>query len=70
MLYGELKFFQGDTVVKTVDDEEFSEFNAQQLDEYVQFIVAEIGADKAISSCIYHGGAQGTIDTVLFPVED
>ena len=31
MLYGELKFFQGDAVIKTVDDEEFSEFIGQSL---------------------------------------
>lgn len=70
MLYGELKFFHGDTVIKTVGDEQFSEFNPEQLKVYVTEIVAEIGADKAILSCVYHGGANGAIDTVLFPVEE
>ena len=70
MLYGELKFFHGDTVVKTVGDEQFSEFNPKELQDYVAEIVAETGADKCVSSCVRHGGAQGTIDTVLFPVED
>jgi len=69
MLYGELKFYKGDAVIKSVDDEEFSAFNTEQLNKYVSSIVAEIGATKAISSCIYHGGAKGTIDTVLFPVK-
>jgi len=70
MLYGELNFYNGDTVVKTVDEEEFSEFNAQQLDEYVKAVVKEVRADKCVSSCIYHGGASGTIDTVLFPAAE
>ena len=70
MLYGELKFFHGDTVVKTVPDEEFSEFNPKKLHDIVQSIVTEIGADKCVSSCIFHGGASGTIDTILFPLED
>jgi len=70
MLYGELKFYKKDVVIKIVDDEEFSEFNHEQLKNYVSSVVAEIGADKAISSCIYHGGAKGTIDTVLFSLND
>ena len=69
MLYGELKFYKNDEVVKIVGDEDFSEFNSTQLNNYVAGIVAEIGAEKCISSCIYHGGASGTIDTVLFPIE-
>jgi len=69
MLYGELKFYKDDAVIKSVDDEEFSEFNHEQLKSYVAGIVAEIGAEKCISSCVYHGGAKGTIDTVLFPAE-
>jgi len=70
MLYGELLFYKHNEVVKTVPDEDFSEFNHEQLHNYVAEIVAETGATKAISSCVYHGGAQGTVDTVLFPVED
>ena len=69
MLYGELKFYKNDAVIKTVDDEEFSEFNTEQLKNYISEIVAEIGADKCVSECIYHGGAKGTIKNVLFPVE-
>ena len=70
MLYGELKFYKNDEVVKIVGDEEFSEFNPKQLKDYVKAIVAEVGAEKCISSCIYHGGAKGTIDTVLFSLND
>jgi len=70
MLFGELKFYKNNEIVKTVGDEEFSEFNTEQLKDYVISVVAETGADKAISSCIYHGGAKGTIDRVLFPAED
>ena len=70
MLYGELKIYRDGEVVKIVGDEDFSEFNAKQLNDFVHAIVAETGADKAISSCVYHGGAQGTINTVLFPMED
>jgi len=69
MLYGELKFYQDGEIVKTVGDEDFSEFNTEQLNDFVKSIVAETGADKCVSSCIYHGGAMGTIDTVLFPLE-
>lgn len=70
MLYGELLFYKDNAIVKTIPDEEFSEFNTEHLKDYVAAIVDEIGAHKCVSSCIYHGGAQGTIDTVLFPVED
>jgi len=70
MLFGELKFYKNDEIVKIVGDEEFSEFNPEQLKDYVKAIVDEIGAEKCISSCIYHGGAKGTIDRVLFPAED
>lgn len=70
MLYGELKFYKNDEIVETVGDEDFSEFNPEQLKSYVAGIVAEIGAEKCISSCIYHGGARGTVDTVLFPLND
>jgi len=68
MLYGKLKFFKEGTVIKTVDEHVFSGFNAKQLNEYVKNIAGEIGADKCISSCIYHSEAQGTIDTVLFHI--
>jgi len=45
-------------IVKTVGDEDFSEFNPKELQIYVAEIVAATGATKAISSCVYHGGAQ------------
>jgi len=70
MLYGELIFYKNDTVIKTIDEEIFSEFNSEQLAKFVEGIVSETGATKAISQCIYHGGADGTINTTLFPVED
>ena len=70
MLCGELLFYKKGVIVKSVDEEEFSEFNAQQLDEYVKSVVKEIRADKCVSSCIYHGGASSTINTVLFPAAD
>jgi len=70
MLYGELIFYKNDTVIKTIDEEVFSEFNTEKLAKFVNGIVAEIGATKAISQCIYHGGADGTINTILFPVDD
>jgi len=69
MLYGELKFYKDDTLIKIVDDGKFSELNTEQLKNYVSEIVAETDADKCVSECIYHGGAKGTIDTVLFPAE-
>jgi len=70
MLYGELKFYKNSEIIKTVPDEDFSEFNPKELQIYVAELVAATGATKAISSCVYHGGTQGTIDTVLFPVND
>jgi len=70
MLYGELKFYKNGEVVKIVGDEGFSEFNTEQLNDFVKSIVAETGTDKCVSSCVYHGGAKGTIDTVLFPVKE
>ena len=70
MLFGELKFYKNHKVIKLVGDEEFSEYNPEQLSEFVKTIAVEIGADKVISSCVYHGGAKGTIDTILFPLEN
>jgi len=70
MLFGELKFYKNNEIVKTVPDEDFSEFNTEQLNDFVAEVVAEIGATKAISSCIYHGEADGTVDTVLFSLND
>ena len=70
MLYGELIFYKNDSVIKTVNEDAFSEFNTEQLTGFVDGIVAETGATKAISRCIYHGGANGTINTTLFSVED
>jgi len=67
MLYGELIFYKNNNVIKIVDEEEFSEFNTKQLTDFVKIVVAETGATKAISKCIYHGGANGTINTTLFP---
>jgi len=70
MLYGELIFYKNDTVIKTIDEEIFSELNTEQLAKFVNGIVAETGATKAISQCIYNGGADGTINTTIFPVEE
>jgi len=70
MLYGELIFYKNDTVIHTVDEEVFSEFNSEQLAKFVEGIVSETGATKAVSKCIYHGGAKGTTNTILFSVED
>ena len=70
MLFGELLFYKNDEIVKTVNDEEFSEFNPEQLKVYVTEIANKIGATKVVSSCIFHGGAKGIRDTVLFSLED
>ena len=70
MLYGELLFYKDNEIVKTVGDEEFSEFNHEQLQSYVSEIANEIGSTKVISDCVYHDGAGGSIKTVLFPIED
>ncbi len=70
MLYGELLFYRDNEVVKTIYDEEFSEFNPEKLHDFVQSIVDETGSTKVISDCVYHDGSGGSIKTVLFPIED
>jgi len=66
MLAGELLFYKDDKVIKSIDDWEFSDFNSAQLLEFSKTTAKEIGATKVISSCIYHGGAGGSINTVIY----
>jgi len=66
MLAGELLFYKDDKVIKTIDDWEFSDFNSEQLLEFSKITANKIGATKVISSCIYHGGADGSINTLLY----
>ena len=66
MLAGELLFYKNDKIIKTLNDEEFSEFNPEQLIDFAKTTANKIGATKVVSSCIYHGGASGSIDTVLY----
>jgi len=70
MLCGELLFYKDDEIVKTISDEEFSEFNAEALKLYVAAIANELGATKVVSECVYHSGADATVKTVLFVAED
>lgn len=69
MLAGELLFYKNDTIIKTLDDEEFSELNPEQLLAFAKTTANEIGATKVVSSCVYHGGANGSIDTVLYQAD-
>jgi len=69
MLIGELLFYKDNEAIKTMGDEEFSELNAEQLIEFSKTIANEIGATKVVSECVYHGGADGSIKTVLFLAE-
>ena len=66
MLAGELLFYKGDQIIKTLDDGDFSELNSEQLIEFAKTTANKIGATKVISSCVYHGGANGSINTVLY----
>jgi len=66
MLAGELLFYKEGKVIKTIDDWEFSDFNPEQLLSFSKNIANEIGATKVVSSCIYHGGANGSINTVIY----
>jgi len=70
MLAGELLFYKDDKVIKTIDDWEFSDLNSEQLLEFSQTTANKIGATKVISSCIYHGGADGSINTLLYHKEN
>jgi len=70
MLVGELLFYKDDKVIKNLGDEEFSEFNPEQLSDFVRNIANEIGATKVVSDCVFHGGANGSIKTVLFIAEN
>jgi len=70
MLAGELLFYKDDKVIKSIDDWEFSDFNSEQLLEFSKKMATEISATKVISSCIYHGGANGSINTVIYQREN
>ena len=70
MLAGELLFYKEGQVIKTIDDWEFSGFNPGQLLNFSKNIANKIGATKVVSSCIYHGGADGSINTVLYENEN
>ena len=69
MLAGELLFYKNDQIIKSINDEEFSEFNPDQLIDFAKTTANEIGATKVVSSCVYHSGANGYIDTILYQAD-
>jgi len=66
MLAGELLFYKNDKIIKTLNDEEFSELNPEQLLAFAKTTANKMGATKVVSSCVYHGGANESIDTILY----